>query len=327
MKYKDPSGNVISKSAFDALQSQIQGAGGAGKVSWTGTGYVPSTDYSASSGPTTGKGAFGLVPGAISIPPNLYSQVSDVYPDIGSQAQLAGRDIGAGLAGEVSPSTLYALQSNAARFGQTSGMPLSGLQTNMGLLSLGTTAEAQQAKAMQQYEALTKSLGSLMTPQDLAASIASRNATMAAAPDPRMAAEQQMQDWMQKFNLGISASRPAAGTGGYSIGGGGKPVGGGGFDTTGVSGPGGVGNPPGMGGIGVFSNYNPSASYLNSLYANLPGQGAYDPYAEGEPMAGDISDPYSAWWDEAGGLPANTATTPDVVYNTFGLPTDYGYTG
>lgn len=300
MTYKDPSGKTISKSAFDTLQSQIAGAGGAGSVSWTGTGYVPSTDYSATSGPTTGKGAYGMVPGQIGVPPSQYAQVSDVYPDIGSQAQLAGQNIGAGLAGQVSPSTLYALQSNAARFGQTSGMPLSGLQTNMGLLSLGTTAEAQQAKALEQYQALTKSLGSMMTPQDLAASIASRNAAMAAAPDPRMAAEQQMQDWLNKFQLGITASRPAAGTGGYSIAGGGKPVGGGGFDTTGVSGPGGVGNPPGMGGIGIFSDYNPSASYLNSLYSNLPEMqsgGAYDPYAEGEPFAGDISDPYSAWWD------------------------------
>jgi len=159
----------------------------------------------------TGGSAYGAAPGTIDIPPSEYEQVQSIYPDLGLQAQLAGRNIGAGLAGELSPQTIFQLQQNAARFGQSSGMPGSGLQTNMGLLSMGQNVEQAQANALNQYQGLAKTLGSMQTPQALASEIASRNATMLAAPSPELAAKQQMADWMSKFNMTAAKGKSGGG--------------------------------------------------------------------------------------------------------------------
>lgn len=272
--------------------------------------YVPSYDYNIFPEPRTGSTPYGQVPGPIGIPPSEYQQVSGVYPDLGAQAQIAGQNIGAGLMGELDPATLFQLQRNAARFGVQTGMPLSGLQTTMGLSGLQQTIEQRQAQALQQYESLAKSLGSMMTPQALASEIAARNATMAAAPDPELAAEQQMADWMTKFRESGAAAR---GGGGISF-----PTAG--FDREGVSDQYGVRSPYALRSSAAYGDYQPSADYLSSLYAQLPtgrtiGGG---PDRTIDEMIASAADPWGAFFS-TGEIPSEGITTGDWMEDPYAL--------
>lgn len=179
----------------------------------TGTGYTPSvrytpaTSYNVNPTPTSGQGPYGSVPGPIGIPPNYWEQMQSVYP-VMPQAQTASGIIGSELAGELSPSTIAALQTHAAQFGSASTGGPSQFSGNQGLVNLGLNVEKRKAQGLQDYESMLKALSGTMTPQDLAAQIAARNATMGAAPDPQQAAEQQMRDWMDKFRMTMAASTP-----------------------------------------------------------------------------------------------------------------------
>ena len=261
----------------------------------------------------TGGSAYGAAPGVIDIPPSEYEQVQSIYPDLGLQAQLAGRNIGAGLAGELSPQTIFQLQQNAARFGQSSGMPGSGLQTNMGLLSMGQNVEQAQANALNQYQGLAKTLGSMQTPQALASEIASRNATMLAAPSPELAAKQQMADWMSKFNMTAAKGRsgggmtinPSGGTSPSQMGFGRQN-----FSNLGASG----GNIPSAGNTntpgseyvsGSMPYYNPTGSVpANTYYNPVTDQSVYD-YGLG------------AGWDASTTYPENTYYNPVTDQSTY----------
>lgn len=182
--------------------------------------YSPSTDYGSydegfdlTPGPQTGQGPYGTVPGPIGIPPNYWQQMKGIYP-VAGQAGQAASVIGSQLAGQLSPETIAALQRNAAQFGAASGMPLSQFVGNQGLVQLGQNVEATQQAGLTNYQNMLRALSGTLTPQELSAQIAARNATMAAAPDPRAAAEQQMADWMSKFNLAQrAATAPSGGRG------------------------------------------------------------------------------------------------------------------
>lgn len=284
--------------------------------------YVPSYDYNIFPEPRTGSTPYGQVPGPIGIPPSEYQQVSGVYPDLGAQAQIAGQNIGAGLMGELDPATLFQLQRNAARFGVQTGMPLSGLQTTMGLSGLQQTIEQRQAQALQQYESLAKSLGSMMTPQALASEIAARNATMAAAPDPELAAEQQMADWMTKFRESGAAAR----------GGGGMSFPGGGYNpaAAGVSDQYGVRSPYALRSSAAYSDYQPSADYLSSLYASLPtgrtiGGGGADVLGDytTDEFLQSAADPWGSFF-ASGEVPSEGLTMEDWGYDPYAMtPEDY----
>lgn len=178
----------------------------------TGVGYTPSTDYGSPStgynitpGPQAGQGAYGAVPGAIGIPPDYWTQMQSIYP-VTPQAQQASRIIGSQMAGELSPEEIATYQRLGAQFGAgITGGPtqFSGRQ---GLLSVGRKVSDVQQQGILNYEAMLKALSGTLTPQELAAQIANRNATMAAAPDPQQAAEQQMRDWMEKFQATMNAA-------------------------------------------------------------------------------------------------------------------------
>ena len=178
----------------------------------TGIAYTPSTDYGS---PTTGynitpaaqpgQGAYGAVPGMIGIPPSYWEQMSNIYP-VSPQATQASKIIGSQMAGELSPEEIATYQRLGAQFGAgITGGP-SQFSGRQGLLSVGRKVSDVQQQGILNYEAMLKALSGTLTPQELAAQIANRNATMAAAPDPRLAAEQQMRDWMEKFQMAMNAS-------------------------------------------------------------------------------------------------------------------------
>lgn len=179
------------------------------------SGYSPTSGYDIAPAPTAGTGPYGQVPGVIGVPPNYWEQMSSIYP-VAGQAGQASNVIGNQLAGQLSPEEIAAYQTYGAQFGVKSGSPMSGFAGRAGLLNVGRgVAETQQA-GLTNYQNMLRALSGTLTPQELAAQIASRNATMRAAPDPQQAAEQQMQDWMTKFQMAMQAATPQTRTYGYA---------------------------------------------------------------------------------------------------------------
>ncbi len=153
--------------------------------------------------------AYGSVPAPIGVPTNIFTQLSGAVPGFGANTTGTGAVIGSQLAGNVSPMTLNALKTGAAQFGVGTGMPGSGLETNQLFGNIAGFSEAQQEKGVRNYLAEVGALGPTMTNPNLAAEIAARNATLAAAPDPKLAAEQAFNDWLRGFNITRSAGTPA----------------------------------------------------------------------------------------------------------------------
>lgn len=166
---------------------------------------------------TTGGGSqygshspFGTVPGPISVAPNTFSQVNQNVPGFGNLTQGTSNVINSELSGNVSPATLAALKNASATFGITSGMgPGSGLGNNALFANIAGFSENQQRLGAQNYMNFLPTVAGTMTNPALATEVADRNATLAAAPDPALAYQQQMKDWMTKFNL---TRGPAGGT-------------------------------------------------------------------------------------------------------------------
>jgi hypothetical protein len=176
--------------------------------------YDPLGGYSINPTPQQGSGAYGAVPGAITVPPNTFQQLQTAYPNFASETGAVSANIGNELAGQLSPETIAALQSHAATFGVQNGMPESNFAGNYGLESLGQSVETMQRQGIQDYASLSGLLGNEQTPQSTALGVASNNATMAAAPNPQEAAAQQLANWQAGTQAGS-----AAGGGGVSGGG------------------------------------------------------------------------------------------------------------
>lgn len=151
--------------------------------------------YATSSPPRTG---YGSVPAPIGVPPNLFTQLGQV-PGFSANTTGTGNVIQSQLAGNVSPMTLNALKTGSAQFGVASGMPGSGLENNQLFGNIAGFSEGQQEKGVRNYLSEVGALGPTMTNPNLAAEISSRNANFAAAPDPRLAAEQTFKDWLRGF--------------------------------------------------------------------------------------------------------------------------------
>lgn len=306
--------------------------------------YSPSTDYNVNPAPRSGNTAYGQVPGPIGIPPNYWQQMQSIYP-VTSQAGAAANVIGSQLAGQLTPEELAMYQTESAQFGAARGSPLSDMSGRAGLLSVGRKVSDVQQEGLTNYQNMLKTLSGTLTPQDLAAGIASRNATMAAAPDPRLAAEQQIRDWMDKFRFAQQQSQGPAGParGGSTIVGGPPPS---------FPAPGGGGGPnvP-MGGTGPFNTYGVGRdpnSYLppgltygqNQGFTPSPG-GGYT-YTGAQPTdfpsavnlyaGNNLTDP-----SFLGGLPWDSGTTTgssdylnypgwyeDLGVDEFGYPMDTG---
>lgn len=139
--------------------------------------------------PQQGSGAYGAVPGPTAIPPSTYSQSRGVLPSLPALTAKTGQDVMNELNGVLSPETINNIQTHAAQFGVTNGMPGSGLQGNQGLASLGLTTEAMQQQGQQAYGSLLNSLSGTQLNPSLISDIQTHNADLRAAPNPQQAAQ------------------------------------------------------------------------------------------------------------------------------------------
>lgn len=239
--------------------------------------------------------AYGQVPASIPVPPSTFAQLSGAVPRFTQNLGAESDVISSQLAGTVSPATLNALKTGAAQFGVASGVPGSGLEQNQLFGNIAGFSEAQQQKGIGNYLSTIGALGPTMTNPNLAAEIASRNAEFAAAPDPKLAAEQAFQDWLRGFQY----TRSAGGYGDVGRWQGGVTIGGpSGFGTT-HSNWGGLGGAPPVfstpdafgynftnpeaGTTSVLGAINPQYNYSGSSY------GTSNPYyytGENDPYAG-----------------------------------------
>jgi hypothetical protein len=169
---------------------------------------MPSFGVSTTQAPRTG---FGTVPGPIGIPPNVFSQLSGAVPNFTGNLAGAGSVIQSQLAGDVSPSTMNALKTGAAEFGVASGMPGSGLEENQLFGNIAGFSEGQQQKGLQNLLAQIGALGPTQTNPNLAAEISARNADYAAAPDPKLAAQEQFNQWLKGAGAAAGLANPARG--------------------------------------------------------------------------------------------------------------------
>jgi hypothetical protein len=87
-----------------------------------GAEAVRRRDSTSIPGPQTGNGAYGRVPGQISLPPNIYSQLSGALPNFAGLTSGASDIIGSEQSGTLSQNTMNALKNAAAQFGVSSGM-------------------------------------------------------------------------------------------------------------------------------------------------------------------------------------------------------------
>lgn len=164
-------------------------------------------DYVINPPPQSGTGAFGLVPGPVGIPPNIYQQLQGAYAPFMAQLGTAGQNISDELAGNVDMPSIARM---AAAYGIGSGMPGSGYAGTMGLNLTQNAIQQMKRQGLQDYMGLSGMLGSMQTPQSLAYTIADRNATMGAAPNPQDAYNRMLNDYLRMRN-----QQPSGGTGKY----------------------------------------------------------------------------------------------------------------
>jgi len=157
----------------------------------TGAGSTPTTTptgFNYTPAPTTGRGAFGAVPGAIGVPSPAKDLAAEI-PGLKQLNQEAAGNILTQLRGQLSPDTVNMIQDAAASWGVGAGVPGSGLQVNRGLRDVGQASEALQQQGQQNYGALTSAVSNTQTASpELQANVAIQNALNAAAPDPSAAA-------------------------------------------------------------------------------------------------------------------------------------------
>lgn len=164
---------------------------------------TPGTQY--------GSGTYGAVAGATTSPSPSYD-LSTVYPNLTKSNEQASANILSGLQGNLSTSTINAIQDAAARYGISSGMGTSGLSKNLSLRDLGLNSEAVQSKALSDYNTLlgTTSKTQTVSPETQIALSQSNNA-LAAQANPQDATTYALDLYNQYLNSTKSA---AGGTGG-----------------------------------------------------------------------------------------------------------------
>jgi hypothetical protein len=143
--------------------------------------------YNVNPATQTGSGTYGAVAGATDIP-DVYSQLSDVYPGLASTNQATSSALLSKLQGQLSPATVSAIQDASARFGVSSGMPGSGLQRNLSLRDIGLTSEQQQQQGLQDYGNILSAVSNTQTVKpETQIATSQQNAALAAQPNPEAA--------------------------------------------------------------------------------------------------------------------------------------------
>lgn len=155
--------------------------------------------------PQSGQGAFGMVPGALSLP-NPAGDLSAQLPGLSKLNSTASGDLQSLLGGTLSAGTTNALQNAAATYGTTSGMSggaggMAGLDWNSLYGNIAGASTAQQQQGMQDYSSLIPTVSGTQTVSPtLQAQIAGTNASNAAAPNPTQAASYAEQLFNQYLN-------------------------------------------------------------------------------------------------------------------------------
>lgn len=178
--------------------------------------------YNASPGPTSGNGAFGLVPGQTAVPPSLWEQLNQNVPNYGNLTSTATGDIQSLLNGTLSPQTMSNIGNYAASRGVASGQPNSAFSNEIGMSVTGNTSEGLMQQGIGDYNTFTNTAGGLQQSPALMAEISQSNANLAAAPSPSAAAAYALQLYNQYQNpaggTGFSTNYGGGGGGGFSSG-------------------------------------------------------------------------------------------------------------
>jgi len=172
--------------------------------------------YNVNPAPTSGQGAFGLVPGQTPLP-NPSADLASVYPNLSASTGALSSDIMGELQGQLSPATLNNLHNTAATYGVSSGMPgsnalLGSLPSNLNLESLGINTEQLQHQGIGDFLSGTQGVSGTQTVSPaLQAEIASSNATLGAAPSPQLA-DQYALSLLQSPGGGVVTNSPFGGS-------------------------------------------------------------------------------------------------------------------
>lgn len=255
------------------------GAGGSGNVTLGGTGQNGGPiSFNLNPQPQSGAGTFGAVPGAIGAPPSLWDETNQNVPGLAGLTSQTSNLIGSQLNGNLSPSTIGSLTDSAAARGVSLGQGGgTGLTNEILLKTLGLTHEQLQQQGLGNYLNFLGATSSLQQKPELLAEIASRNATMAAAPNPTLASQYLMglsrgtgtrlRNPFAGFNLGGMTS--GTGTGGY--GGYGDLLGGFGYNS-----------PAANVNVGSIPGYNSPSTSTSSF----TGDNSWDSYYNSDIPAG-----------------------------------------
>jgi hypothetical protein len=219
-QFGNPAGGSTGTNMFSPASgtgSYFNGAAGGlggsygGSPTATGTSGGGSVPFSLNPTPTEGGGTtFGQVPGALGIPPSVWEQEQNI-PGVSAAITSNMGNINSELAGQLSPGTTENLEDSAAARGLTLGQGgNTGLVNESLLKTLGLTQEELQQAGSTNLNSFLSTSGGMQTSQDLAATIASSNATNAAAANPTLAAWEAVALGSGKGGGGSTPSKPAS---------------------------------------------------------------------------------------------------------------------
>lgn len=213
--------------------------------------------YNVTPAPTSGNGAYGLVPGQTALPPSIYSESIGAMPGLAGLGTQASGVIGSELSGTLSPGTLGTLQDKAAAFGVGAGTPFTSgtgtgsLPMSDYLESVGLSSQTLANQGVGNYNSFLGSIGSQQLDPALQASISQSNAVLGSAPSPQAAVSAE-QSWLQQYQQMMN---PATGTSSFS--------------STGNSGP----------NLASMGNFLNPSGYQSQGYADPANPGGTDPYS------------------------------------------------
>jgi hypothetical protein len=133
--------------------------------------------------------------------PSPATDLGAQIPGLSNLNKTASGDILSKLTGTLSPGTLAALQNLSATYGATSGMPGSGLSSNMFLGNVAGAMENQEQQGLQDYSSFIPAVSGTQTVNPaLQTQISGTNASNAAAPNPGASASYAAQMFNQYLN-------------------------------------------------------------------------------------------------------------------------------
>lgn len=183
------------------------------------------TPYNINPKPQTGAdSAYGFVPGALSIP-DLLGDITSLIPNLPELTSEASSQILSRIRGEFTPKEEAEFQDIGARFGQSSGMPGSGLSLNKAKRERTIAANELSRQGLSEFQSFLPTIARTLTVSpETQIGTAGINAMNAAAPNP-FKAQTTAQNLFNKYLGQLSQSgpqnqnrntNPAGGTGAFN---------------------------------------------------------------------------------------------------------------